>query len=228
MFFWNSLAFSMIQEVLAIWSLVPLPFLNPAWTSWKFTVHILLKPILENFEHDFTSVWGVYNCVVVRAFFGIAFFEEPHNSLGSMSQKESVLFNSIILDQGFSVPGSWTGTGPWTFRKQDSQKEVSSRQTSKASSLGHSASLTLLPDSTSCQVSWGVRFSGEREFYCAWIILKPSTPPYPGSMEKLSYMKPVPGAEKVGDCYPRQKIAKAMHMQVNMTVFQSKCIYIKI
>ena len=32
-FFWNSLAFSMIQQMLAIWSLVPLPFLNPAWTS---------------------------------------------------------------------------------------------------------------------------------------------------------------------------------------------------
>ena len=23
---------------------------------WKFTVHILLKPVLENFEHYFTSV----------------------------------------------------------------------------------------------------------------------------------------------------------------------------
>ena len=33
MFFWNSLAFSMIQWILAIWSLVPLPFLKPAW-SW--------------------------------------------------------------------------------------------------------------------------------------------------------------------------------------------------
>ena len=33
MFFWNSLAFLMIQQMLAIWSLVPLPFLNPAWTS---------------------------------------------------------------------------------------------------------------------------------------------------------------------------------------------------
>ena len=30
MFFWNSLAFSMIQWMLAIWSLVPLPFLKPA------------------------------------------------------------------------------------------------------------------------------------------------------------------------------------------------------
>ena len=33
MFFWNSLAFLMIQWMLAIWSLVPLPFLNPGWTS---------------------------------------------------------------------------------------------------------------------------------------------------------------------------------------------------
>ena len=33
MFFWNSLAFSMIQWMLTIWSLVPLPFLNPSWTS---------------------------------------------------------------------------------------------------------------------------------------------------------------------------------------------------
>ena len=33
MFFWNSLAFLMIHWMLAIWSLVPLPFLKPAWTS---------------------------------------------------------------------------------------------------------------------------------------------------------------------------------------------------
>ena len=33
MFFWNSLAFLMIQQMLAILSLVPLPFLKAAWTS---------------------------------------------------------------------------------------------------------------------------------------------------------------------------------------------------
>ena len=31
--FWFSLAFSVIQQMLAIWSLVPLRFLNPVWTS---------------------------------------------------------------------------------------------------------------------------------------------------------------------------------------------------
>ena len=40
---------------------------------WKFTVHILLKPGLENFEHYFASMWDECNCVVVWTFFGIAF-----------------------------------------------------------------------------------------------------------------------------------------------------------
>ena len=40
---------------------------------WKFTVHVLLKPGLENFEHYFTSMWDEYNCAVVWTFFGIAF-----------------------------------------------------------------------------------------------------------------------------------------------------------
>ena len=41
---------------------------------WKFTVHVLLKPGLENFEHYFTSVWDRCNCVVVWAFLALPFF----------------------------------------------------------------------------------------------------------------------------------------------------------
>ena len=40
---------------------------------WKFTVHVLPKPGLENFEHYFTSVWDECNCAVIWAFFGMAF-----------------------------------------------------------------------------------------------------------------------------------------------------------
>ena len=40
---------------------------------WKFTVHILVKPGLENFEHYFTSMWDECNCAVVWTFFDIAF-----------------------------------------------------------------------------------------------------------------------------------------------------------
>ena len=39
---------------------------------WKFMVHILLKPSLENFEHCFASMSNECNCMVVSLFFGIA------------------------------------------------------------------------------------------------------------------------------------------------------------
>ena len=61
------LAFSMIQRMLTIWSLVPLPFLNPAWTSgsswftycWRVAWRILSMTLLaceisatvQSFEH---------------------------------------------------------------------------------------------------------------------------------------------------------------------------------
>ena len=48
-------------------------FSKTSLNIWKFMVHILLKPGLENFKHHFTSVWDECNCVVVWAFFGIAF-----------------------------------------------------------------------------------------------------------------------------------------------------------
>ena len=48
-------------------------FSKTSLNIWKFTVHILLKPGLENFEHFFTGVWDECNCVVVLTFFGIAF-----------------------------------------------------------------------------------------------------------------------------------------------------------
>ena len=64
------------------WSGVPLPspddptevanlisgssaFSKSSLNIWKFTVHILLKPGLENFEHYFASMWDECNCVVV-------------------------------------------------------------------------------------------------------------------------------------------------------------------
>ena len=40
---------------------------------WKFMVYVLLKSGLENFEDYFTCVWDECNCVLVWAFFGIAF-----------------------------------------------------------------------------------------------------------------------------------------------------------
>ena len=40
-------------------------FSKTSLNMWKFTVHILLKPGLENFERYFASVWHECNCAVV-------------------------------------------------------------------------------------------------------------------------------------------------------------------
>ena len=47
-------------------------FSKTSLNIWKFMVHVLLKPGLENFEYYFTSLWDKCNCVVVWGFFGIA------------------------------------------------------------------------------------------------------------------------------------------------------------
>ena len=48
-------------------------FSKSSLNIWKFIVHILLKPGLENVEHYFANMWDECNCAVVRTFFGIAF-----------------------------------------------------------------------------------------------------------------------------------------------------------
>ena len=68
MVFWNSFAFPMIQLMLAIWSLVPLSFLKPAWISgsswftycwslaWRILKHYFLvcemSAVVQWFEHS--------------------------------------------------------------------------------------------------------------------------------------------------------------------------------
>ena len=48
-------------------------FSKSSLNIWKFTVHILLKPGLDNFEHYFAGVCDEYNCAVVWTFLGIVF-----------------------------------------------------------------------------------------------------------------------------------------------------------
>ena len=41
---------------------------------WKFSVHILLKPSLRDFEFYFASMWNECNCRLVWTFFLLPFF----------------------------------------------------------------------------------------------------------------------------------------------------------
>ena len=67
MFFWNSLAF--FDDPADVGNLISgfSAFSKTSLNIWKFMVHVLLKPGLENFEHYFTSelnaleIVGIYN-----------------------------------------------------------------------------------------------------------------------------------------------------------------------
>ena len=72
-FFWNLLAFLWFNDVGNLIS-GSSAFSKTSLNIWKFTVHLLLKPGLKNFEHYFSSMWDECNCAVVWAFFGIALF----------------------------------------------------------------------------------------------------------------------------------------------------------
>ena len=48
-------------------------FSKSSLNIWEFSVHILLKPHLQSFEHYFAGMCNECNCVAVWAFFGTAF-----------------------------------------------------------------------------------------------------------------------------------------------------------
>ena len=97
--------FLMIQRMLAIWSLVPLPFLNPAWTCgssqfmycWSLTWRILsitllaceMSAIMRQFEHS-----------LALPFFGMGF---PDSSVGK----------KICLECRRPQFDSWVGKIRW-------------------------------------------------------------------------------------------------------------------
>ena len=63
-FFWNS---CFLDDPADVGNLISgsSAFSKSSLSIWKFLVHILLKPSLENFENYFASVRDEYNCAVV-------------------------------------------------------------------------------------------------------------------------------------------------------------------
>ena len=84
---------------------------------WKFSVHILLKPSLKDFEHYFTIMWNECNFVAVWILFGISLlWPQIMSSLLQNSDlkkvgETTVLFSSVqsrptLCDpMNHSVPG---------------------------------------------------------------------------------------------------------------------------
>ena len=80
-------------------------FSKTSLNIWKFTVHVLLKPGLENFEHYFASVWDECNCAVVWTFFGIAFLWDWNENWPSCVCFYN-LGTSIVLGKNTLLPYS--------------------------------------------------------------------------------------------------------------------------
>ena len=116
MFFWNALAFSMIQQMLAIWSLVPLPFLKPAWTSrssqFKYCWSLAWRILSICKESDTTEWLNWWESRKMKLFAG----EED------FFFKESLLFmltyNGIIIQFSYAVVSDFLTI--WTAAHQAS------------------------------------------------------------------------------------------------------------
>ena len=118
-FFWNSLAFLMIQQMLAIWSLVLLAFLKPAWTyesswfmyfwslAWRMLRVTLLackmSAIVQQFEH-----------YLALPFFGIGMKTNIFQSCGHCWVFQICCFIecSTFTASSFRIWGSSTGIPP--------------------------------------------------------------------------------------------------------------------
>ena len=72
LFWWSKRCWHLISDSSA--------FPKTSLNIWKFMVHLLLKPGLENFEHYFTSMWDECNCGVVWAFFGLSFLGDQNEN----------------------------------------------------------------------------------------------------------------------------------------------------
>ena len=75
---------------------------------WKFSVHVLLKPGLKDFEHYLASMWNERNCTIIWTFFGIASFWDwkenwpfpvlqPLLSIPNLLMYQVQYFHSIIF-----------------------------------------------------------------------------------------------------------------------------------
>jgi len=86
---------------------------------WKFSVHVLLKPYLENFEHYFASVWDECNCAVVWTFFSIAFLWDQNENWSFLILWLLLSFSNLLA---YWV---WTFTA-WSFRIWNSSAGIPS------------------------------------------------------------------------------------------------------
>ena len=51
-------------------------FSKPSLDIWKFLIHIILKPSMQHFRHDLSSLGGECNCLMVSTLFSTTLLED--------------------------------------------------------------------------------------------------------------------------------------------------------
>ena len=107
MFFWNSLA--LFNDPVDVGNLISgsSAFSKTSLNIWKFTVYVLLKPGLENFEHYFTSVWSevAQSCPTLCDPMD---YSLPGSSVHGIFQAIVLEWIAISFSRGSSRPRNWT------------------------------------------------------------------------------------------------------------------------
>ena len=111
MFFWNSLPFSIIQQMLAIWSLVPLPFLNLACASGS-----------SWFTYCWRLAWGILSitllgCEMSTIVVGYWIFIRIVCDMHLLSAE---LLHSAYTFSSVQLSRVWLIATPWTPARQAS------------------------------------------------------------------------------------------------------------
>ena len=72
-------------------------FSAPSLDIWKFLVHVMLKPSMQNFKHDLTSMGDECNCLMISTFFNVLpnyylLFVSSHQNVNSMKVEFVILY----------------------------------------------------------------------------------------------------------------------------------------
>ena len=90
---------------------------------WKFTVYVLLKPVLENFEHYFANLWDECNCVsVFLQSFIIWFFKLDVDNIRSHWKHLSLGEDGNFIIFFFPIPWEWFLVLEWEMWQNEVNK----------------------------------------------------------------------------------------------------------
>ena len=79
-------------------------FSKSSLNIWKFSVHVLLKPGLEDFEHYFASVWDECNCAVIWTFFDIVLLWDWASLVSQLVKNPPAMRDTWVQNLGWEDP----------------------------------------------------------------------------------------------------------------------------